>query len=442
MPSEFDPERKPGWVAVAALGISIVAAGQYVAWNFGLASGGWLGMLLAVGFAAALYITLSLCMAELSAMFPSEAATFEFVRQGFGARLALIAGWCVVVEFVCAGSALAAFVAAYAHAGIGLHPYWLMLFLYVASIGLQLVGARETIKLTQVMAVIAVGGILLTLVALIVSVPERPFGRSLSQLSFPGVTQSAAAAWAAVPFSVAMFLGIEGVALAAEEVRDPRRSIPRGMFAGVGFQCLFAIMLVGFLPLTLDLSGLSHTDDPIAFAWRTMGQSGTRGSCAKAALVCALVALAASFFSVMFAYSHQVHALARAGFLPRAFASVGSHRTPILALLAPAIVSMGLAAFCDAELLIVIMVFGATASYALIFLAHLRLRRIAPDVPRSYRVPAVWIPVLGILLAAATFIACVRNQVAGGVLAGLVIAALTGTSLLVAWQRSRGAHAA
>ncbi len=36
-----------GWPKIAGLGIALVVAGQFSGWNFGLAAGGWLNMLIA-----------------------------------------------------------------------------------------------------------------------------------------------------------------------------------------------------------------------------------------------------------------------------------------------------------------------------------------------------------------------------------------------------------
>jgi ethanolamine permease len=101
-----------------------------------------------------------------------------------------------------------------------------------------------------------------------------------------------------------------------------------------------------------------------------------------------LAGLVASFFSIIFAYSRQLFALSRAGYLPRFLSVTNPRKTPTLALIVPGTIGFLLAALTeDGALLINIAVFGATVSYVLMMLAHIVLRRREPDLARPYRTP-------------------------------------------------------
>ena len=52
--------------------------------------------------------------------------------------------------------------------------------------------------------------------------------------------------WAAFPFAIWFFLAIEGVPLAAEETRDPKRDMPRGLIAGMAVLLVFAALMLTF----------------------------------------------------------------------------------------------------------------------------------------------------------------------------------------------------
>ena len=54
--------------------------------------------------------------------------------------------------------------------------------------------------------------------------------------------------------------------------------------------------------------------------------------------IAGLAALIASFFSIIFAYSRQLFALSRAGYLPRLLSVTGGRRTPWVALVVPAVI--------------------------------------------------------------------------------------------------------
>ena len=103
-----------------------------------------------------------------------------------------------------------------------------------------------------------------------------------------------------------------------------------------------------------------------------------------------LAGLVASFFSIIFAYSRQLFALSRAGYLPRvAVGDRSSRKTPYRRADRPGDRS----ASCSprsprtGRTMINIAVFGATVSYVLMMLAHIVLRSREPDLERPYRTP-------------------------------------------------------
>jgi ethanolamine permease len=114
-----------------------------------------------------------------------------------------------------------------------------------------------------------------------------------------------------------------------------------------------------------------------------------------------LAGLVASFFSIVYAYSRQLFALSRAGYLPRFLSVTGKRKTPYLALTVPGAIGFLLAALTgDGALLINIAVFGATVSYVLMMLAHIVLRVREPGLDRPYRTPG-GIGTTGVALALA-----------------------------------------
>jgi ethanolamine permease len=100
-----------------------------------------------------------------------------------------------------------------------------------------------------------------------------------------------------------------------------------------------------------------------------------------------LAGLIASFFSIIYAYSRQIFALSRAGYLPRGLSRTNRNQAPVAALVVPGIIGFGLSLTGQGDLLILVAVFGATLSYVLMMAAHITLRVRRPQMARPYRTP-------------------------------------------------------
>jgi ethanolamine permease len=222
--------------------------------------------------------------------------------------------------------------------------------------------------------------------------------------------------WAAFPFAIWFFLAIEGVPLAAEETRDPQRDMPKGLIGGMTALLLFAVLVLLFGPG--GAGSAAFTSDEMLAAPSVLPlalEEAYGGGTAFGAFVniAGLAGLVASFFSIIFAYSRQMFALSRAGYLPKVLSLTGRRRTPWVALIVPGIIGFLLALTGDGATLINIAVFGATVSYALMMLSHIVLRRREPDLERPYRTPGGVATsgialVLALAAVVATFIVDIR----------------------------------
>jgi ethanolamine permease len=119
-----------------------------------------------------------------------------------------------------------------------------------------------------------------------------------------------------------------------------------------------------------------------------------------------LAGLIASFFSIIFAYSRQIFALSRAGYLPRFLSLTNHRRSPVPALVIPGTIGFLLSLSGEGDLLILVAVFGATISYVMMMLSHIALRRKEPNLERPYRTPGgIMVSGIALLLALLALIA-------------------------------------
>jgi ethanolamine permease len=391
-----------GWVLLAGLGISYVISGDYSGWNFGLEQGGFGGLAIAAVIIAGMYLALVLGMAELSSALPAAGGGYTFARRALGPWGGFATGTAILIEYAIAPAAIATFIGAYVES-LGLfgitNGWWIYLAAYALFIGIHLAGVGEALKVMFVITAIALVGLLVFAIAAIghfdvanltnIAVEDGVAGAS----SF--LPHGYLGIWAAIPFAIWFFLAIEGVPLAAEETANPERNVPRGIIAGMGVLLVTCVMV---LILTTGAGGaqeMSASGNPLVEA---LGD----GTAAKIVNYIGLAGLIASFFSIIYAYSRQLFALSRAGYLPKVLSVTNSRKAPMLALIIPGIIGFVLSLTGQGALLLNMAVFGAALSYVLMMVSHIVLRRREPDMPRPYRTPG-GVATTGFALVVAVF---------------------------------------
>jgi ethanolamine permease len=111
------------------------------------------------------------------------------------------------------------------------------------------------------------------------------------------------------------------------------------------------------------------------------------GTAAKVVNYIGQAGLIACFFSIISAYSRQLFALSRAGYLPTVLSVTNSRKAPTLALIVPGAIGFALSLTGQGALLLNMAVFGAALSYVLMMVSHIVLRRREPNMRRPYRTP-------------------------------------------------------
>jgi len=399
-----------GWVLLAGLGVAYVISGDFAGWNFGLAEGGWGGMLIATLLMATMYTAMVFGLAELSSMIPTAGGGYGFARRALGPLGGFATGTAILIEYAIAPAAIATFIGGYVESLIGFGGWPVYLLFYLVFVGIHIYGVGEALKVMFVITAIAVVALAVFVVGMI------PLFDPANLFDIKPTDAAGASAflpfgliglWAALPYGIWFFLAIEGVPLAAEETRDPTRDTPKGLIVGMMALLVFAALILVFAPGASGSAAIQDSDNPLPLAVQTAYE----GSNALSAFVniAGLAGLIASFFSIIFAYSRQMFALSRAGYLPKVLSLTGSRRTPWVALIVPGVIGLVLSVTGDGARLLNIAVFGATISYALMMISHIVLRRTEPDLDRPYRTPGGVATtgvalVLAVLAVIATFI--------------------------------------
>ncbi|ABC32968.1 Amino acid transporters [Hahella chejuensis KCTC 2396] len=396
-----------GWILLASLGVSYVISGDFAGWNFGLEQGGFGGMFIATLLMAAMYTFMVFGLAELSSAIPTAGGGYGFARRAMGPLGGFLTGTAILLEYAIAPAAIAIFIGGYVGEMFGLNGPLVYAAFYVVFVGIHLWGAGEALKIMLVITAIAAAALLVFILGML---PEF----ELANLTDIAVNESAVGAsaflpqgyfgiWAAIPFAMWLFLAVEGVPLAAEETKNPARDMPKGIISAMVILLIFGGLVLFLAPGGSSADLMKDHSAPLVGALQhAYGESSAMATFVN---LVGLAGLIASFFSIIFAYSRQVFALSRAGYLPRWLSLTGNRKVPTMALVVPGVIGFLLSLTGEGDLMITMAVFGATISYAMMMLSHIILRVKEPDMPRPYRTPGgILTTGIALVLSVAAFI--------------------------------------
>jgi len=377
-----------GWLLLVGLGVAYVISGDFAGWNFGLAQGGWGGMFIATVVVAVMYLCMCLSMSEMATMLPTAGGGYSFARTAFGPFGGYLTGTAILIEYSIAPAAIACFIGAYCKSLFGMGGWIIYLVCYLVFMGIHLKGAGEALKIIFVITAIAAVALLVFIIAMIphfnsanlfnIAVSDKAGASAFLPMGYLGI-------WAAVPYAIWFFLAVEGVPLAAEEAKEPTRSLPRGLIGSMLILAAFALLILFLGAGAAGANQLKDSGAPLVDA--LVAVYGEHTWLAGFVNFVGLVGLIASFFSIIYAYSRQIFALSRAGYLPTSLSLTNKNKAPYLAIIIPGVIGFALSLTGEGDLLILMAVFGATISYVLMMLSHIKLRLSRPDMDRPYKTP-------------------------------------------------------
>jgi APA family basic amino acid/polyamine antiporter len=366
----------------------------------------------------------ALSYAELGAMLPQAGGEYVYLRHSYGQLAAFLFGW---MRFVVAGSGsiailgvgFATFLAAIVPMGTAWaeHTYLLMGKTMHWQFGLTQVVAIAAIVFFATIncLTVVVGGRIQTALTVlkVAGIALVVFGIGFwsktadwSHLAAPSDRPAGGAAAFGLAMLAALWAydGWNNMPMAAGEVKDPGRNVPRaligGMVAIMAIYCTANLAYFYALPWAdvITSNSTAHRDAlPVATraAQTAFGEGG--GKLMSIAFV--LSALGALNGATLTG-ARVPYAMARDGLFPSAAATLTTRtRVPAVAVLMQAVWACVLAASGTYDQLTDYVIFAAWIFYGLVTSAVIVLRVRAPELPRPYRtlgypvVPLVFVAV-------------------------------------------------
>ena len=401
----------------------------------------------------------ALCYAEFAAMIPVSGGAYAYAYATLGEIVAWFIGWNLVLEYLFAVASVAAGWSGYFNECLGIIGHWLHISLalpaYLSQAPLTFVNGHhlETtgawLNLPAVVIVTAlttlcyagitqssvVNSIIVSIKLLVIALflifslryintanwhPFIPPSQGPGQFGIGGIFRAAVLVF----FS---YIGFDAVSTAAGEARNPQRDLPIGILGSL------VICTVLYIAMSLTLTGIApylslNTAQPVATALEAHPELLWLRAIVSFG---ALAGLSSVILVMLLGTSRIFFSMSQDGLLPRAMSKVHPrYRTPHVATLVGGLVAAVTAGLFPVSILGELVSMGTLLAFATVCIGVLVLRYTRPDLPRSFRVPAVWlVSSLGALICLYLFWQSFRANwplMLGWTLAGMLIYAIYG----------------
>ncbi len=351
-------ERRLGTKDAVVIGLgSMIGAGIFAAFGPAAKAAGT-GLLVGLALAAVIAYCNAVASAQLAAQYPVSGGTYVYGRERLGPWWGFTAGWGFVVGKTASCAAMALTFATYAVPG----PVWVQRLVAVAGVlglaALNYRGITKTVALTRIL----VGTSLLALAVVVAGIAAGGGATtanlggfsSLASGGFYGILQSAGLLFFA-------FAGYARIATLGEEVRDPRRTIPRVIPIALALAVVVYLVVAVAALLAAGPDGLANAAAPLVAALDGAGA----GALTPAVRVGGALAALGALLALIAGIGRTGLAMARERDLPTWLAAVHpKYRVPHHAELALAAVVSALVLTVDLRGVIGFSSFGVLVYYA------------------------------------------------------------------------------
>jgi len=408
-----------------AIAVGLVISGEYFGWNLGWGVSGTIGFLIAAIIVTVMYITFIFSYTELTTAIPHAGGAFAYAYRALGPFGGLTAGYATLIDFLFATPAIAFALGAYLHFLYPAVPVlYSALFFNVVFMVINILGVKESANFSVFITVLAVAELLLFMGIVSPHFKMTNFISHPMPFGYSGI-------FAALPYAVWFYLAIEGVAMVAEEVKEPKRNIPKGYIWGLATLIFLAFGVMILTGGISDWRKLANLDYPLPEA---IGIAlGKGSSLTKIFASIGLFGLIASFHGTILASSRQVFAMARSGYMPRFLSSV-NHRfkTPHWAIIAGGVVSFIALYTGTTDKVVIISVMGAVLMYIMSMISLFVLRKKEPGLERPFASPFYPIfPAIALIISLVTLFAIIYFNLKLSLYFFAGLAVVTGIFLLM-----------
>lgn len=311
---------------------AMLGTGVFAAWTPALALAGG-ALLLALAIAAVIAALNATSTASLARVLPQSGGAYAYGREFLSRPAGVVAGYAFVLGKAASAGAAALTIGAYSWPG---NERVVGLAAIVLALALDLRGIVKSVRVTAVLALVVLAILGVLSVAAFARLPSM----SAPTASLPDA--SAMGVLAATGILFVAFAGYARITVLGEEVRHPRRTIPRAMIASFAI-VIATYAVLGVVVLASVSAGIALTAAPLEAIADAVGSSAL----VVAVRVAAVIAAGAVLLSLIAGIGRTLFAMGRGGDAPailgRVTATTGvpSAAEVSAAVLAAAVVMVG-----------------------------------------------------------------------------------------------------
>ena len=357
----------------------------------------------------ALFYATATTYAEATAMYPEAGGSSLFARQAFNEFWSFFTAWAQMLNYVIT-IAISAFFAAHYGGGVswdyfstppGDIVFGVALIALLALVNVR--GVKDAVSVNIVLAVVDfLSQSLLVIIGIVLVFSPDVL---IKNLGFLGTAPTWGDFLIAIPLGTVAYTGIETISNMAGEAKEEAKTIPaaikRVMIAVFAIYFTLPWIALSALPVRCDAGGANCTtllgvakedggyaSDPILGIVENMNLGVFQGGVEVYVAVLAVTILVAATNAGLLGVSRLVYSMGMHRQMPDGLRRLHPrYRTPYLGILVFSALACVALLPGQAEFLGLIYAFGAMLSFSMAHLALIRLRVIAPDVPRPYRSP-------------------------------------------------------
>ncbi|MDO5626694.1 MAG: amino acid permease [Mobilicoccus sp.] len=337
----------------------------------------------------------ALCYAELASVVPISGSSYSYAYVTMGELVAMFVAGCLLLEYGVSSAAVAVGWSEYLNQFLGNVIGWqipdalamspeeggmvnLPAIILVALVTLLLLrGLSESAWVNSIMVIIKLG-----VLAFFIAVGFTGWNIDNFAEFAPFGVNGVTAAAGIIFFS---YIGLDAVATAAEEVKDPQKTLPKALIIAL-------VTVIGFYVLVATAAiGAQHWTQ---FEGQTAGLAQILQNIIGATWPGTLLAAGAiiSIFSVtlvvMFGQTRILYVISRDGLLPEALSRVNPRtKVPTRSIIVVGVAVAILAGLLPIELLAEMTSIGTLTAFLVVAVGVMILRRRRPDLKRGFSIP-------------------------------------------------------